>query len=32
MFGNRVLMIIFEPKRKGVTGSWRKFRDDKLHK
>jgi hypothetical protein len=31
VFENRVLRRIFEPKRKVVTGVWRKLQDKKLH-
>jgi hypothetical protein len=28
---NGLLMTLFEPKRKGVTGEWRKFHNEELH-
>jgi hypothetical protein len=31
VFENRVLRRIFEPKRDGVTGGWRKLHNGKLH-
>jgi hypothetical protein len=31
VFENRVLRIIFGPKRDEVTGEWRKFRDEEVH-
>ena len=31
MFENRVLRRIFEPKRIGVTGEWRKLRNEELN-
>jgi hypothetical protein len=31
VFGNRVLRRIFAPKREGVTGGWRKLRNEELH-
>ena len=31
MFENRVLRRIFGPKRDGVTGEWRKLRDEELN-
>jgi hypothetical protein len=31
VFENRVLRIIFGPKRHEVTGEWRKLHDEKLH-
>ena len=31
MFGNRVLRRIFEPKRDGVTGKWRKLHNEELN-
>jgi hypothetical protein len=31
VFENRVLRIIFEPKREEVTGSWRKLHNEELH-
>jgi hypothetical protein len=31
MFGNRVLRIIFGPKRDGVTGGWKKLHNKELH-
>jgi hypothetical protein len=31
MFENRVLRIMFEPKRDGVTGGWRKLHNEELH-
>jgi hypothetical protein len=30
-FENRVLRRIFEPKRDGVTGGWRKLHNEELH-
>jgi hypothetical protein len=32
MFENRVLGRIFGPKRNKVTGGWRKFQNEELHK
>jgi hypothetical protein len=32
VFENRVLRRIFGPKRDGVTGGWRKLRNEELHK
>jgi hypothetical protein len=32
VFENRVLKIIFGPKRDGVVGSWRKFHIEEPHK
>jgi hypothetical protein len=32
VFENRVLRIIFGPKRDEVTGGWRKLRNEELHK
>jgi hypothetical protein len=32
VFENRVLRRIFGPKRDGVMGSWRKLRNEELHK
>jgi hypothetical protein len=31
VFENRVLRIIFGPKRDEVTGGWRKLRNEELH-
>jgi hypothetical protein len=31
VFENRVLSRIFEPKRDGVTGEWRKLHNEELH-
>ena len=31
MFENRVLRRIFEPKRDGVTGEWRKLHNEELN-
>jgi hypothetical protein len=31
MFENRVLRRIFRPKRDGMTGGWRKLRNEDLH-
>jgi hypothetical protein len=31
VFGNRVLRSIFEPKRDGVTGGWRKLHKEERH-
>jgi hypothetical protein len=31
MFENRVLRIIFEPKRDGVMGRWRELHIEELH-
>jgi hypothetical protein len=31
VFENRVLRRIFGPKRDGVTGGWRKLRNEELH-
>jgi hypothetical protein len=31
VFENRVLRIIFGPKRDGVTGGWRKLHNEELH-
>jgi hypothetical protein len=31
MFENRVLRIIFGPKRDDVTGEWRKLHSEELH-
>jgi hypothetical protein len=31
VFENRVLRRIFEPKRDGVTGGWRKLHNEELH-
>jgi hypothetical protein len=31
VFGNRVLRIIFGPKRDEVTGDWRKLHNEELH-
>jgi hypothetical protein len=31
MFENRVLKRIFEPKRNGVMGGWRKLHNEELH-
>jgi hypothetical protein len=31
VFGNRVLRIIFGPKRDEVTGEWRKLHNEELH-
>jgi hypothetical protein len=31
VFENRVLRRIFEPKRDGVMGGWRKLRNEELH-
>jgi hypothetical protein len=31
VFDNRVLRRIFEPKRDGVTGGWRKLHNEELH-
>ena len=31
VFENRVLRRIFEPKRDGVAGQWRKLRNEKLN-
>ena len=31
VFGNRVLRIIFGPKRDGVTGEWRKLHNEELN-
>jgi hypothetical protein len=31
VFENRVLRRIFDPKRDGVTGGWRKLHNEKLH-
>jgi hypothetical protein len=31
VFENRVLRIIFRPKRHEVTGDWRKLHNEKLH-
>jgi hypothetical protein len=31
VFENRVLRIIFEPKREEVAGCWRRQRNEKLH-
>jgi hypothetical protein len=31
VFENRVLKRIFGPKRDGMTGGWRKLRNEKLH-
>jgi hypothetical protein len=31
VFENRVLRIIFGPKRDEVTGEWRKLRNEELH-
>jgi hypothetical protein len=31
VFENRVLRIIFGPKRDGVTGGWRKLHKEELH-
>ena len=31
MFKNRVLRIIFGPKRDGVTGEWRKLQNEELN-
>jgi hypothetical protein len=32
VFESRVLRRIFGPKREEVTGSWRKFRSEELHR
>jgi hypothetical protein len=32
VFENRVLRRIFESKRDGVTGKWRKLHNEELHK
>jgi hypothetical protein len=31
MFQNRVLRVIFRPKRDEVTGGWRKLHNEELH-
>jgi hypothetical protein len=31
VFENKVLRRIFEPKRDGVTGEWRKLHNEELH-
>jgi hypothetical protein len=31
VFENRVLTKIFEPKKDGVTGGWRKLHNEELH-
>jgi hypothetical protein len=31
VFENRVLRRIFEPKRDGMTGGWRKLHNEELH-
>jgi hypothetical protein len=31
VFGNRVLRRIFESKRDGVTGEWRRLHNEELH-
>jgi hypothetical protein len=31
VFENRALRCIFEPKRDGVTGGWRKLHNEELH-
>jgi hypothetical protein len=32
VFENRVLRVIFGPKRDEVTGGWRKLHNEELHK
>jgi hypothetical protein len=31
VFENRMLRIVFGPKRVGVTGNWRKLHNEELH-